>query len=201
MQPESGSGSSHPAADNAAQQAPAAASMDWKLLARIVGVAGLVLLALFAFSQTDFFQAWIRTPSLRLNASLSASVLRLFGENAIANGNLLSSPSLALNIYKGCDALEPFGLFVAGVVAFPAGISLQLTGIVGGAVFMLMINQVRIVTLYYAGIYYPSIFEVLHREVWQAVFIALSLVLFLLWMQWTFRMHDRRAPASGSGTG
>ena len=178
----------------------AAGVMGWKLLLRIVAVAGLVLLALAAFAQTDFFQAWIRVPLLELNATMSAILLRLFGEDATAYGNVLATPRMSLEIYRGCDALEPFGFFVAAVIAFPAGMSRRLVGIAVGAVSMLVINQVRIVSLYYAGIHFPSMFEVLHREVWQAAFIALSLVLLLLWMQWTFWMQDRQASTNEPGT-
>lgn len=188
------------AKQTAQDEPPPLEVMGWKLVVRLVGVAGLVLLALFAFSETEFFKASIRIPSLELNASLSAVLLRLFGEDARAAGNLLSSPRLSLEIYRGCDALEPFGFFVAAVIAFPAGFSRRVVGIVVGAVFMLTINQVRIVSLYYAGIHAPALFEILHREVWQAVFIALSLVLLLLWMQWTFWMQDRHASTNEPGT-
>jgi len=196
MQPQGGPGP-EPGKDERSgpDTTPATAPMDWTLLARIVGVAAAALLVLFGFAQTELFRTWIRVPSLELNASLSAVVLRLLGEDALADGNLLSSPRLTLTIYKGCDALEPFGFYVAAVVAFPAGFRRQLVGIVCGAAFMLLFNQVRIVSLYYVGIHHPSLFETMHREVWQAVFIALGLVLFLIWMQWTFWMHDRHAHA------
>ena len=46
---------------------------------------------------------------------------------------------------------------------------------------LLSMNLVRLISLYYAGVYVPSLFEALHVEVWQAVFIFVPIVLWVIW--------------------
>jgi hypothetical protein len=43
------------------------------------------------------------------------------------------------------------------------------------------------VTLFYTRIHFPKLFEVMHVEVWQGLFICLSLVLWIAWALWATR--------------
>ena len=56
-----------------------------------------------------------------------------------------------------------------------------------GTVLLLSMNLVRIITLYYAGIHFPNAFETLHVEVWQAVFIFVPIVLWVIWERFVAR--------------
>jgi len=84
----------------------------------------------------------------------------------------------------GCDALEPSALFIAAVLAFPAPVLLKIAGILIGTFCLLFLNLVRIVSLFLIGVYYPDVFDVLHLDIWQILFILLTLVFFLIWLQW-----------------
>ena len=56
-----------------------------------------------------------------------------------------------------------------------------------GTLFLLLLNVVRIVSLYYSGAYYPRMFDVLHIDLWQPMFILLPLVLWLMWVRRSLR--------------
>lgn len=142
-------------------------------------------------SRTEFFKHQVRVPSLELSATLSAAILRGLGEEATADGNWVESPRFGYSVWDGCDALEPLGLFAAAVVATPAPTLLRLAGVLLGAVVMSLVNQVRIVSLYFTGIHYPAAFETLHVEVWQAFFILFSIGLWVAWSQWTLAKRVR----------
>lgn len=58
-----------------------------------------------------------------------------------------------------------------------------------GTLCLLLLNVVRIVSLYYSGVYCPRMFEVLHVDLWQPVFILLPLVLWLMWVRWSLRQR------------
>jgi hypothetical protein len=44
-----------------------------------------------------------------------------------------------------------------------------------------IINEVRLISLFYIGIYAPAIFDTTHLLVWQSLMILFALGLWLLW--------------------
>jgi exosortase/archaeosortase family protein len=158
---------------------------------RFVATFLLVLLSLYGLSRTPFFVSGLSPASLSANAVVAAAILNLLGEEAVATGNAIDGRRLVLTLWNACDALEPIGLYVAAVAASPVGASLKVLGFAGGSLLILAVNQLRIVSLYLAGVHVPGMFEVLHLEVWQALFIGLSVSTWLLWASWAIR---RSAP-------
>ncbi|MCH8148971.1 MAG: hypothetical protein IH987_13495 [Planctomycetes bacterium] len=80
--------------------------------------------------------------------------------------------------------------FAIAVLATPCGVAMlaRLPVILLGTSFLLLFNLVRIVSLYYVGIFFPSQFEIMHRGVWQPVFIFVPL---FLWVMWSRRVERR----------
>ena len=111
-------------------------------------------------------------------------VLRVLGEDATSSGPSLRSPRASLEIRDGCDAILPTALFVSALVAFPVTMRLKWWAIFLGSTGLLLINVVRIVTLYYTQIYRPSWFHAMHVDVWQPAFIFLAL---FFWVMWALR--------------
>lgn len=132
--------------------------------------------------QRRFFSAY-----LDWNAAAAASILNVFGEEATAYGKAISSGRASIQIMRGCDAIEPTALFVAAVLATPVSIWSKVLGAAGGTLVLALINLVRIVTLFYTRVHFPKLFEVMHVEVWQGLFICLSLVLWIAWALWATR--------------
>ena len=60
----------------------------------------------------------------------------------------------------------------------------KLPGLVVGTFVLAVVNLIRIVTLFYTGIYWPKWFEAMHVDVWQPIFILLSLTFWILWAVW-----------------
>jgi exosortase/archaeosortase family protein len=159
---------------------------------RFVLLLAALLALFFGVAETELFQRSVRLPSLRLSADLSAALLRGLGEQASSQDFVIRSPELSLEIGDGCDALEPIGLFAAATLAAPVAWSLRLIGVAAGALLLFMLNQVRIVTLYYTGVHRPEVFDTAHLEIWQGIFIALTVGLWLAWASWSFRVDARR---------
>lgn len=121
----------------------------------------------------------------------SRLVLNLFGERATVAGQSLSSPRFAVTIYNGCNGLEAILIFISGVVAFPAPWHRKLVGALVGFVAIQVFNIVRVVSLFYTGVYVPRWFGVSHFFVWQSLVIIFGVVLWLLWV----RRYARPRPA------
>jgi exosortase H (IPTLxxWG-CTERM-specific) len=127
---------------------------------------------------------------LRLNAQASAALLSVFGEEASAEDrSIISAKGPAIELERGCDAVEPSALFVSAVLASPVPLLSRLVAAGIGTALLMVLNLVRIITLYLFRVYYPSLFDTMHLDVWQALFIILALV---LWAVWASRASRRR---------
>ena len=109
--------------------------------------------------------------------------LKLLGENAQVDGQVLSSSRFAVQIYNGCNGLEAILVFVAGVLAFPAAWARRLAGVVLGVLAIQVVNTVRVVSLFYIGIFKPQWFAISHVFIWQSLIILVGVVLWLVWVQ------------------
>jgi exosortase/archaeosortase family protein len=123
----------------------------------------------------------------RANAIVSTGILNLFGEDATSRETNINSLRYSISVAHGCDAIEPIALFVAAVLAFPTRWTPKLPGLLIGTLILAVMNLVRIVSLFYTGIHWPTAFETMHVDVWQPAFIVLSLFFWVLWALWATR--------------
>ena len=148
---------------------------------RFVVSFGLLMGLFYLAGATSFANDTVFPKYLRLNARLSGAILRVFEDSVTVSGESLSSPRYSLTIARGCDAIEPSALFLAGVLAFPAPLLSKLPGMLIGTLCLMVLNLVRIVTLFYVGVFWPRAFHTVHVDVWQALFIFLAILFWTLW--------------------
>ena len=72
-------------------------------------------------------------------------------------------------------------IFTAAVIYFPSSLKEKLLGLIIGLAGIFVINQIRLVSLFYIGAYAPGIFETAHLLVWQSLMILLAIGLWLIW--------------------
>lgn len=144
-----------------------------------------VLAVLFYLLTNGTWFDRFREPFLVLFTSVSSAILNVFGYQTTAQGSQLSSAGFGVNIREGCDALAPAILFTVAVLAFPGAWKKKIPGILVGLLAIFVLNLVRIISLYLAGIYVPDWFDFLHVEFWQVIFIALTVLVWLIWLRWS----------------
>ena len=127
---------------------------------------------------------------LRLNAEISGSMLRQIGEPVTVDGRSISSEDgPSIQVARGCDAVEPSALFVSAVLASPVPLTARLVAVALGTLMLMALNLVRVATLFLVQAYWPEAFDTIHRDVWQALFIFLAI---LLWGLWASRMVNKK---------
>ena len=161
--------------------------------AAIFAVVGGVLLTLYSFPyaehglREDWFARY-----LAVYARMAGLVLRLFDPGVHVVGNDIVGRT-SLTVAKNCDAMDVTLLFAAAIVAFPARWSRRLVGLAAGFAALTAVNVLRIASLYFVDLRWPSAFETIHAEVWPLAIVALAAAGFLVWSRWA------QAPAPESG--
>lgn len=129
-------------------------------------------------------------------AVVSGGVLTVFGYDVTIEGAQIStaSPRFSVGIVQGCDAIEPLAAFLAAVIATPVGLVPKAVGATVGAAALLTVNLFRIISLILIGMYAPKALDVMHEDVWQALFIVLAIAAWAFWVRWATKGGSERLP-------
>jgi len=109
-------------------------------------------------------------------------LLNLFYDGFSWTGNILTHPTFAFEITRGCDGITPLILILAAVLPFPVSWRAKLCGLAWAVPILLVSNYLRIVLLALTKIHAPSYFPIMHGGILQPVMVLLTFVLFLLWL-------------------
>ena len=104
------------------------------------------------------------------------------GENASAVANTIVSQKAILEIVRGCDGAGAMFLLIAAVLAFPARWRHRLLGLVGAIIFAYLVNQLRVVVLYFVTAYEPGWFTPLHTFYLPTLVVLLYCIAFGAWV-------------------
>jgi len=141
------------------------------------------LMVLFYMFYIWIYEGYLEGPITTTNAAIGSVLINLFGYGTSVDDALIQG-DFVMNVKRGCDAIEPIGLASCIILAYPTVFKRKLPGLLVGVGVLLLINLIRIVTLYMTGIHAPKMFEVMHLEVWQFIFIVLAVLYSILWIRW-----------------
>lgn len=181
---------------DAAHEGASASFLGWVHAKRpvlaFVLLFGILMGVFYSITFIPYMSEDLLPAYMRLNARTSVAIINVFGEGARASGTAVSSGRFSVDIRHGCDAIAPSALFIAAVLAFPGTLRSKIPGILVGTLVLAVINIIRIVSLFYTGIFYPRAFEAMHVDVWQPAFILLALTFWVIWAWWATRPKEAR---------
>lgn len=153
-----------------------------KMLAYYIGV-GLFILVYYLFSTSQFYAVYFQFPVAKVFSFISAQILNLFGFPTIIDDNQLTTGVSSISIAKGCDAIAVMMIYTASVVMLPnSTFKNKMQGVWIGLAVLIFANIIRILSLVFCNIYRPELFEFLHVDFWQIIFIFLGASMFLIWL-------------------
>ena len=114
-------------------------------------------------------------------ARITGVILGALGHRVIVSGNTVGSELFGISVITACTGLFTTGLFLIAVVAYPTRWASKLLGSAIGIGGILVLNVVRLVSLYYIGVHLPGFLNTAHQLIWQSLLILFSVVLWLLW--------------------
>jgi exosortase/archaeosortase family protein len=140
-------------------------------------IVGIFIYLYYRMVDSDPFHGF-----MAFTASVTGFLLNLTGRNVAVNDTVVSSAIFSFQIVDLCTAVMPMMIFTAAILAFPARIKEKIVGLLLGLIGIFLVNQVRLVSLFFIGAYAPGIFEVAHLLVWQSLMILLAIGLWLIWV-------------------
>lgn len=144
-------------------------------------VAGYALLHTLYYLVPD---AWLREAIYHWGIILpGAAAINLLApqETVHGAGAMLTSARASLEVVRGCDGSGVAFLLAAAVAAFPAGWRARLAGLAGAMLLVYLLNQVRIVGLYFVAAYRNDWFVALHTWFVPTLFVVVGALFFAAW--------------------
>ena len=114
-------------------------------------------------------------------AAIVSGILNMLGNHTTVAGATVRSARFSISVITACTGLSLTAAFFAAVIAYPSRLAAKLAGIATGAAAIFALNIVRLVSLFYIGVYLPQFLEPAHLLVWQSLLIVFVLVLWLFW--------------------
>jgi exosortase/archaeosortase family protein len=149
---------------------------------------GLALAGLWAVELLPAARGML-APLELATAQLTAAMLGWIGLPVAREATMLvHAEGFACEIYHTCTALVPVVLLVAAIAPWPAERRARILGALVGAVLLVFLNQARLVSLVWAGVYAPEAFGVAHTIAWPALLVLATAG---YWLAWVKAAHRR----------
>jgi exosortase H (IPTLxxWG-CTERM-specific) len=119
-----------------------------------------------------------------LTAHLTAVMLDLLGLPVVREAVVLThAGGFACEIYDACTVFTPVVLLAAAILPYPASWRARLLGVLVGAAFLVVLNQLRLISLVWLGVYAPQFFDFVHFWLWHALLIVATAGYWLGWVK------------------
>ncbi|MDC6168857.1 exosortase family protein XrtM [Paucibacter sp. XJ19-41] len=124
----------------------------------------------------------------------SAGLISLIApaDQVAAQVGAVVSPTVSLSIIRGCDGSGALFLLLAAVAAARGGVRHKLLGLAGAVLVSYVLNEARVVSLYFVAAHRAGWFDTLHNFLIPTLVVLLSCFFFLWWA-------GRLAPRSTAG--
>ena len=122
---------------------------------------------------------------------LVSALLKGTGVPTISHGDIITLPSMSLQVSFGCNGLEAVMLYAAAVISFPASLKKKLIGVAAGLFLIQVFNVIRLYGLACSTLFVKEYFEFIHLYVAQSLSIVTSLVTFFIYLKFVVAPGDK----------
>ena len=146
----------------------------------------LALLAvLFTVEMLEPVQQHVVQPFTASLADVSAALIVPFDDQVVTSGRVIRHTGnyFAVSIEAGCNGVEAAIVLIAAVIAFPARWLQKLAAIAIGFLAIQVMNILRIVSLFYLGMWNMEVFSWTHLYLWPVLIMLDVLVVFLFYLR------------------
>ena len=134
-------------------------------------------------------------PLTMTTARATLALLHWSGIEAVQVATRIYHPEgFVYEIYYRCTGFLPAAFLSAAIITYPRPAGSKIIGLLVGVAVLMALNLLRLVHLFYIGVYHPAAFDDVHTIFWQVVFIVVSVGLWMGWIKWS---RGKRHPTSG----
>lgn len=128
-----------------------------------------------------------------LTAETVFAILRLFSPEVVREGSVIRHASgFAYEIYYRCTGILPVVCLAVAILAYPKySPRRKLVGLGLGLPLLLLLNILRLLHLFFVGIYSPRFVDLAHSVLWESGIIAAVVGFWLTWINWAASCEDR----------
>ena len=149
-----------------------------------------VLIFLIVFICLQVFWAWQRHSLLctffieGLTVKSAVNIVNLLTPSvmAAAKNTSISAVGGGINVYSGCEGVEVIFMLMAAMLIAPISLRAKLLGTLSGSVFIFMLNQIRLVSLFYLVRFDKNWFDLAHGLIAPIALVALTALFFAYWL-------------------
>ncbi len=116
-------------------------------------------------------------------ADVTGFFLKPFGMGTRVSGTIISLPNFSVEVVGECTGLYEMLIFLAAMIAYPAGWRKKLMGAALGIPFLYAVNIVRMVFIMVVGNWSPKTFDFMHLYFWQVAMILIIVSAWVLWIE------------------
>lgn len=132
---------------------------------------------------------WIHDLTVR---SATALINRITPEvQAVPQAARIVATGGGLNVLFGCEGIDVVFMLAAALLVFPMSWRMRLVGMGFGLLWVFMLNQLRIVALFYAFRADQALFDLMHTTAAPLLMVALTGLYFHVWLQHAAEPADR----------
>jgi len=103
----------------------------------------------------------------------------------VAAGASLQAPDGSIRVLYGCEGTDVLMVLLAALMAAPGSWRGKCSGILAGIVLVYLLNQTRVLALFYAVRRAPAWFGAIHGLIAPMVVVIVVVAFFLAWLRWT----------------
>lgn len=169
------------------------AETEWPshIWGRIAGAVGIFAIIAILVERSA---AWVHelAPLNIVTARSIAQILDSLGMNCQREMATLVHPNgFGYEISFACTGIIPAGLLATAMIAAGGPLRARLWGATVGTVGVLVLNLIRLVSLFCIGVLFPRAFGIAHSVVWQGLTVLFMAGFFHAWKR-------RLCPSSGN---
>ena len=116
--------------------------------------------------------------------------------HASAHGSSIRAVGGGLNLKNGCEGTEALFLLIAALAIAPISWRARGMGLLYGLPLVYLLNQARVLVLFYSYRADPKLFDVLHGSVTPIVLVLAVAAYFYAWMARSVRDRSEAPPSA-----
>lgn len=144
----------------------------------------LLALGVTLMTRPEVKQA-ISDPWAEFLAGAAHRVIAMSDGGAIRHGNVIRDPAtgFSVSVDAECTGIDPVLILWAAILAFRTGWKHKAAGLTIALFGLQSLNFLRILALYFTGIWDRTVFIWSHHNLWQGVMMLGVVVLFYAWLK------------------